>query len=420
VTTFTDDFNRADSTNLGANWVEVSGDWSIISNQLSSGSAGGTIILRAAGTMATNDHSAQVTIAATAAVSHGIWCRGNSNITSGYLWRNDGTSWNLFSVVGGSFTSIGSYAAAAVAGDIAKVQAVGSTVKGYVNGIQRVSVTDTAVTTGTSVGLRSESTSALRFDDFTAADVATGTTGDAAYSGTATLSASGLRATAGSTALAATATLSTTGLRATAGDTALTSTASLTADGTRATSGTASLATTATLTASGTVTTSGNAALAATTNLAAAGLVDHPGLTALAATATLTAQGQAAYNAAAALTATATLTAAGFTGTAPIPGDATLSATGTLTAAGTRATIAGTALNAAATLTAAGTTAAAGQATLAATVTLTASGTTLGTHDDIDITVGAPYTPWSAGPPYVPTWTVQTPQATDWEVSAPW
>ncbi|GAX57316.1 hypothetical protein [Streptomyces olivochromogenes] len=419
MTTITDDFNRADSTNLGANWVEVSGDWSIISNQLSSGSAGGTIILRAAGTMATNDHSAQVTIAATAAVSHGVWCRGNSNISQGYLWRNDGTSWNLFSVVGGSFTSIGSFAGAAVAGDIAKVQAVGSTIKGFVNGVQRVSVTDTAVTTGTSVGLRAESTNLLRFDDFTAADVTTGTTGDAAFPGTATLSATGLRATAGSSALAATATLSTSGLRATTGDTALTTTAGLTADGIRATAGTATFATTATLTASGTLATSSNAALTATTNLTAAGLVDHPGLTALAATAALTAQGQAAYNAAAALTATATLTASGITGTAPTLGDATLSATGTLTAAGTRATIAGAALNAAATLTAAGSTAAAGQAALAATATLTASGTTLGTHDDINVTVGAPYSPWAAGQPYVPTWTVQAPQADDLEVGAP-
>lgn len=419
MTTITDDFNRADSTNLGANWVEVSGDWSIISNQLSSGNAGGTIAIRTTTAMATNDNSAQVTIAATAAVSHGVFCRGNTGFTQGYLWRNDGTSWNLFSNVGGSFTSIGSFAGAAAAGDVAKVQAVGTTIKGFVNGIQRVSVTDTAVTTGTSVGLRAESTSALRFDDFTAADIATGTTGDAALSGTATLSASGLRATTGSSALAATATLSTSGLRATAGDTTLPSTASLTADGIRATSGTASLATTATLTASGTVTTSSNAALAATTNLTAAGLVDHPGLTALAATAALTAQGQAAYNTAAALTATATLTASGITGTAPTLGDATLSATGTLTAAGTRATITGAALNATATLTAAASTAAAGHAALAATATLTASGTTLGTHDDINVTVGAPYTPWSAGPPYAPSWTVQTPQAADWEVGAP-
>lgn len=176
MTSFTDDFNRADSTDLGAGWVEVSGDWSIVSNQLSPGAAGGTIILRAAGAMASSDHSAQVTIAATTAASQGVWCRGNANITNGYLWRNNGTSWDLFSVVGGSFTVIGTYATAAAPGDVAKVQAVGSTIKGYVNGLERVSVTDTGVATGTSVGIRSESSGALRFDDFAAADVTAGAT----------------------------------------------------------------------------------------------------------------------------------------------------------------------------------------------------------------------------------------------------
>src|SRR5690349_17082280 len=230
VTTFTDDFNRSNGA-PGANWVDGSGLWTIVSNQLSSGTAGGTIAIRTATAMATSDNSAQVTIAATGAVSHGVWCRGNTGFTQGYLWRNDGTSWVLFSNVGGSFTSIGSYAAAAVAGDVAKIQAVGSTIKGFVNGVQRVSVTDTAVTTGTSVGLRAESTNLLRFDDFTGADVTTGTTGDAALSSTATLSASGLRAATGAAALAPTAALA--------------------ADGTRATSGTASLTASATLTASG-------------------------------------------------------------------------------------------------------------------------------------------------------------------------
>jgi hypothetical protein len=173
VTTFTDDFNRADGA-PGANWVLVSGPWTIISQQLSSGTVGGTVVIRAATAMATSDNSAQVTIAATGAVSHGVFCRGNTGFTQGYLWRNDGTSWNLFSNVGGSFTSIGSFAGAAVAGDIAKIQAVGSTIKGYVNGVQRVSVTDTAVATGTSVGVRAESTNLLRFDDFTGADVSAG------------------------------------------------------------------------------------------------------------------------------------------------------------------------------------------------------------------------------------------------------
>jgi len=176
VTTFTDDFNRANSTDLGSGWAEVSGDWSVVSNQLSPGAAGGTIILRAAGAMDSNDNSAQVTIAATAAVSQGVWCRGNSNISQGYLWRNNGTSWDLFQVVGGSFTNIGTYTAAAATGDVAKVQAVGSTIKGFVNGVQRVSVTDTGVTTGTSVGIRGESSGSLRYDDFSAADVTAGAT----------------------------------------------------------------------------------------------------------------------------------------------------------------------------------------------------------------------------------------------------
>ena len=171
---FSDDFNRADSSNLGAGWVQVSGFWAIASNQLSPGSDGGTIILRAAGAMDSSDHSVQVTIAATTAASHGVWCRGNSNISSGYLWRNDGTSWDLFSVVSGTFTTIGTYAAAAAPGDVAKLQTVGSTIKAFVNGVERVSVVNTAVATGTSVGIRSTSASAIRFDDFTVGDVVAG------------------------------------------------------------------------------------------------------------------------------------------------------------------------------------------------------------------------------------------------------
>jgi hypothetical protein len=419
VTTFTDDFNRSDSSSLGANWVEVSGDWSIISNQLSSGNAGGTIILRAAGTMASNDHSAQITVTATAAVSHGVWCRGNSNISQGYLWRNDGTSWNLFSVVGGSFTSIGSFAGAAVAGDVAKVQAVGSTIKGYVNGVQRVSVTDTAVTTGTSVGLRAESTSLLRFDDFVAADVTSGATGDAALSGTATLSATGLRAAAGSAALAATATLTTSGVRATAGNAALAATASLTADGTVGHSGAAALAGTASLTVTGQRATSSDAAMAIAAALTADGQRGANTGAALAASAALTASGQVAHSGDAALTATATLTADGTASLPPASGAAALPVTGTLTAAGNRSAVAAGSLAAAAALAAAGTTASARAAALVATATLTASGTTTSSHDDVDVTVGAPYTPWAAGQPYVPAWTVQAPQANDWEVGAP-
>ncbi|MBB1253062.1 hypothetical protein H3146_06720 [Streptomyces sp. OF3] len=186
MATFTDDFNRPDSTDLGPGWVEVSGNWSIISNQLSPGAAGGTIILRAASAMDTSDNFAQITIANPATGSMGIWCRGNANISSGYLWRNNGSSWDLFSVVGGSFSVIGTYAVAAVAGDVARVQAVGSTISGWVNGVERVTVTNSAVASGTSVGVRSDSTAGIRYDDFAAADwVASAPLGTAGETSTA-------------------------------------------------------------------------------------------------------------------------------------------------------------------------------------------------------------------------------------------
>lgn len=202
MTVFTDDFDRANSSDLGAGWVEVSGDWSIASNRLSPGSAGGTIIARASGAMSTDNNYAQVTIAATGAVSHGIVCRGNSNFSSGYLWRNDGSTWDLFSIVGGSFTNLGTYAAAAAPGDVAKVVANGSTITGSVNGTDRVSVTNTHVTTGTSVGIRSESSAAIAFDDFTGSDVGATVTGTVSVPlGALDVSMSGTRTTFGEMAV---------------------------------------------------------------------------------------------------------------------------------------------------------------------------------------------------------------------------
>jgi hypothetical protein len=332
MTTFTDDFNRADGS-PGANWVQVSGTWSIITNRLSSGSAGGTIVIRAATAMSTNDNSAQVTIATTGAVSHGVWCRGNTTITQGYLWRNDGTSWNLFSVVGGSFVSVGSFAGAAVAGDVAKIQAVGSTIKGFVNGVQRVSVTDTAVTTGTSVGIRAESSNLLRFDDFTGADVTSGTTGDAALSSIATLSAAGLRATAGGAALAATAGLTAAGVRATGGGASLTALAGLAADGVRATAGGAALTSTAALTADGVRAASGGAGLASAAGLVADGVRATTGAAVLQSTSGLSADGTRGTSGDASLAASATLTASGTVATGAT-GDVAVSVTVVLAAAG--------------------------------------------------------------------------------------
>ncbi|HEY3478240.1 MAG TPA: hypothetical protein VGL02_04990 [Streptomyces sp.] len=174
MTSFTDDFNRPDSTTVGNGWVEVAEDWSITSGQLAPAAAGGTGIIACGTAMATDDNSAQATIAVAGAVSCGVWCRGDSVFGNGYLWRNDGTSWDLFRNSSGSFTALATFPGAAANGDIAKIQAVGSTIKAYVNGVERASVTDTGIMIGKNTGLRCAASATVRYDDFAAADVTTG------------------------------------------------------------------------------------------------------------------------------------------------------------------------------------------------------------------------------------------------------
>lgn len=170
MTSYVDDFNRADSTTV-TGWIESGDDWSIKSNMLAPGiSSLGIITYNSP--LTSDDHYCQAVISVATSSSMGVYCRADgTSFNSGYLWRNNGSSWNLFYNVGGSFTSIASYAAGASNGDVAKIQAVGSTITAYVNGIQRASVTNTEVSSGKYVGIRCEASSTCRFDNFAAADV---------------------------------------------------------------------------------------------------------------------------------------------------------------------------------------------------------------------------------------------------------
>ncbi|MFI6639935.1 hypothetical protein [Streptomyces sp. NPDC050504] len=180
MTSFSDDFNRADSTALGAGWVEVSGNWSIVSDQLSPGTDSGTVILRASGAMDSSDHYAEIVIATPRVASMGVCCRGNAGFTTAYLLRHDGgTNLSLFSVVDNTFDVRGAHVTAIAPGDVLRIQAVGSTIKGFLNGSEVISVVNSSVPSGTGVGLRSGTPSTggeIRYDSFSAADVAAGAT----------------------------------------------------------------------------------------------------------------------------------------------------------------------------------------------------------------------------------------------------
>lgn len=166
---YSDDFNRPDSTNLG-NWNEFGDNFSIISNQLAPGTSATGFVLYAS-PLDTSDHYSEIVITNATASSMGAVARSDVSGNNFYLWRSNGTSWDLFYNVGGSFITIGTYNAPLVNGDVARIQCVGSTIKGFVNGVERVSVTDTNVTTGTYAGVRSAASSTARYDNFLAGDV---------------------------------------------------------------------------------------------------------------------------------------------------------------------------------------------------------------------------------------------------------
>jgi hypothetical protein len=168
---FTDDFNRADSTDLGSNWTEVVENWSIVSNQLAPANNGTpSQICLCTQPTTTRDNSVEVTYAVFGSASMGVFCRSNAIANTYYLWRNNGTGWALFRNQGGSFTQIGFAAGVVVNGDIVKIQAIGSTIKGFVNGVELVSVIDTTITTGNYGGVRANGSATLRYDNFTIRD----------------------------------------------------------------------------------------------------------------------------------------------------------------------------------------------------------------------------------------------------------
>ena len=224
-----------------------------------------------------------------------------------------------------------------------------------------------------------------------------GTTGSAALAGTATLGAAGARFTAGAAGLTTTATLAADGLVSshTTSDAVLTATTAIEAAGQTAVVDSALLEALALLTGDGQRTTGASGSINGTLGLAASGLAGHSDQAGVATTAGLAADGQRGLLAGAGLATETALTADGALGTPPVSGAGTL--------------------NAAAALAAAGTTAVASSAGLPVAAALTASGTTSGSSDDIEVSVGAPYSRWTAGQPRQSAWIAQAPRASEWK-----
>lgn len=184
MATISDDFNRADSTNLGASWTEVEGDLQIVDNKVRAVTVAQRSTIRHTSVLDSNDHAAQlelVSLMAAASRLTLVACRFSASALTFYAFRrlHDGTNYvhRLEKSIGGATTVIaGPTIEAFTAGEVLKVQAVGSTIKAFIDGVEKHSVTDTDIPAGTRAGLLVFSGGAgpvsdVQVDGFSAADI---------------------------------------------------------------------------------------------------------------------------------------------------------------------------------------------------------------------------------------------------------
>ena len=188
--TIVESFNTADSDTLGPDlsWTELIGDADVVSTELSIITRGATsAVARADSDLATDDHYCEAVLSAVALGTStynyfGVECRKDSTTTlTNYNYRAVQTTTplnehRLQKFVAGSATQLGaSDAADVVAGEIVRIEADGSSISGWLNGILSVGpVTDTTISGNLRTGIRglvNTGTGTARIKPFRAGDL---------------------------------------------------------------------------------------------------------------------------------------------------------------------------------------------------------------------------------------------------------
>lgn len=181
---FSDNFNRADSTNLGASWTETTGtDIQISTNKLISSSAPCEALV--ATIISSADAYTQVKWVGglTGSARPGLYVRGDADLSDGYMaqFRYSNSDILLYRKVAGSFTAVldGTTSITYSANDVLRfeVETTGGNpvLRAYVNGVLKETYTDTdgtKITTAGYAGLRFATTDE-QVDDFEAGILAT-------------------------------------------------------------------------------------------------------------------------------------------------------------------------------------------------------------------------------------------------------
>ena len=162
-TTITESFNQADSTTLGPDltWTEVAGSWDTISNQVRIAAASGLVDdhARADSDLSSTDHYAQLQVVDLGGAAEinvlGASARFASAANTAYsaFARRDTDKIRLYKTVAGVETLISEVAITISLPELYKVECNGSTIKAYQAGVERLSASDSAITTGTRGGI---------------------------------------------------------------------------------------------------------------------------------------------------------------------------------------------------------------------------------------------------------------------------
>lgn len=168
---FLDDFNRSDSTNVGAPWLEIAGDWEVKNNALE---------LQAISTTSANEvalfdggsgngilKARFLTNIAQMRLNFRMWV--GSGTASGYSLINRDGRYRLFSTASGGTNELGTLVKAVTpqAGDIVEVRLDGTSIACYVNGEHILNHTSDYNMTYAHHGVGSYRAIGIRYDDVT-------------------------------------------------------------------------------------------------------------------------------------------------------------------------------------------------------------------------------------------------------------
>ena len=172
----TDDFNRADSANLGANWTALDTTFAIASNQAAANGAGGVFTVRYTGATFPDDQWAQVTVNASVETQTDQGCGPCVRMQAGgnlYLLQGNTVETRIYKRVSGGYTQLGTDGPSIAAGDVLYLEIQGSQLIAKKNGSTICgSPTDSAIASGNAGLWAGPLNTVNNVDDFSAGDFA--------------------------------------------------------------------------------------------------------------------------------------------------------------------------------------------------------------------------------------------------------